>query len=113
MLTVEAMRNILHARTGRGTGLLAVKVRQVGSLAKRGKGWEAVAIVRGIAMAPDMRARRCYAVEIAFESGDYENAVMARVVNDGCEQPPVAMEQGSGVCAWHHLQIKERRRIIE
>jgi hypothetical protein len=69
-----------------------------------------MAIVRGIAVAPDCGTRRCYAAEIAFESSDYELAVMARVIFDECRQPPIFVEQGSGVCAWHKTQIDERRR---
>jgi len=69
--------------------------------------------VRGVAVAPDMGAHRCFAVEICFESGeDYALAVMARIVNDDCGQPPVTTLEGSGVCAWHHTQILERRRSI-
>jgi hypothetical protein len=73
-----------------------------------------MAIVRGIAVAPDMGMRRCYAVEVCFESGDdYALAMMARIVYDDCKQPPIAMSQGSGICAWHEQQIKERRRVSE
>ena len=73
-----------------------------------------MAIVRGVAMAPDMGAARCHAVEIAFDSGeDYAFAMMARVVNDECNQPVIAIEQGSGCCAFHRKQILERRRLIE
>jgi hypothetical protein len=71
-----------------------------------------MAIVRGVAMAPDMGARRCHAVEIAFESSEYELAVMARIVKDECGQPPVTILEGSGCCEWHHNQILERRRSI-
>ena len=46
-----------------------------------------MAVVRGLAQAPDMGGQRCYAVEIAFE-------------------------QGSGICEWHLRQIKERRRAM-
>jgi hypothetical protein len=72
-----------------------------------------MAVVRGLAVAPDMGGQRCYAVEIAFDSGeDYALAMIARVVNDECQQPPIAFEQGSGICDWHLRQIKERRRSI-
>jgi hypothetical protein len=63
-------------------------------------------------MAPDLGPDACHAIEVAFENGDYENAVMARVVLDNCQQQPVAVSQGSGVCAWHNRQIQERRRSI-
>ena len=72
-----------------------------------------MAIVRGIAMAPNLGPHACHAVEIAFESGDYELAIMARVVKDDCGQKPVAVLQGSGVCSWHKRQIHERRRSIQ
>ena len=72
-----------------------------------------MAIVRGLAVAPDMGNLRCYAVEIAFESGeDYALALLARVVNDECERPPVVVREGSGVCSWHEQQLAERRRSI-
>jgi hypothetical protein len=70
-----------------------------------------MAIVRGVAMAPDMGAARCHAVEVAFETGDYELAVMGRVVKEECSQKPVAVLQGSGVCEFHNRQIQERRRV--
>jgi hypothetical protein len=53
----------------------------------------------------------CFAVEVAFENTDYELAVVARVVKDDCQQKPVTTLEGSGVCAWHYQQIRERRRI--
>jgi hypothetical protein len=72
-----------------------------------------MAIVRGVAVAPDMGRHRCFAVEICFESGDdYALAVMARIVKDDCGQAPVTVLDGSGVCAWHNTQIQERRRSI-
>jgi hypothetical protein len=60
-----------------------------------------------------MGDQRCYAVEIAFESSDYELAVMARVIKDDCSGKPVAVLENSGVCAWHHTQILERRRSMQ
>jgi hypothetical protein len=69
-----------------------------------------MAVVRGLMVAPDMGGYRCYAVEVAFDSGDYENAVSARVVNDECQQPPVSFLEGSGVCRWHFGQLKDRER---
>jgi hypothetical protein len=71
-----------------------------------------MAVVRGVAMAPDMGTTRCHAIEVAFENGDYELAVMAKVVFDECNEPVVAVEQGSGVCEFHDRQIRERRRSI-
>lgn len=71
-----------------------------------------MAIVRGIAVKPDEGAARCHAVEVAFENGDYELAVMARVVFDDCQGAPVKELQNSGVCAWHLTQVEERRRSI-
>jgi hypothetical protein len=73
-------------------------------------------VVRGLAIAPDMGGRRCYAVEVAFDvSDDYAHAVSGRVVNDDCQQRPVAFQEGSGVCAFHRAQIRlrERGRAIE
>jgi hypothetical protein len=69
-----------------------------------------MAVVRGLMIAPDMGGHRCYAVEVAIESGDYENAVSARVVNDDCQQPPVTFLEGSGVCNWHLPQLRNRER---
>ena len=69
-----------------------------------------MAIVRGVAMAPDMGARRCYAVEVAFEDSEYELAALARIVNDDCQHYPVDMRQGSGICAWHSNQIRSQER---
>jgi hypothetical protein len=72
-----------------------------------------VAIVRGLAMAPDMGGRRCYCVEVAFDDEeDYALALLARVVNDDCQQVPVTFRQGSGVCEFHNRQIRERGRSI-
>jgi hypothetical protein len=64
-------------------------------------------------MAPDMGSRRCYAVEVAFEDSEYELAALARVVNDDCRGAPVSIVQGSGVCAFHNQQIRERRRSMQ
>ena len=75
-----------------------------------GEGWGAVAVVRGLMIAPDCGGARCYATEVAFESGDYENAVYASVVNDDCQQAPVTFLEGSGVCRWHFRQLKDRER---
>jgi hypothetical protein len=70
-----------------------------------------VAVVRGLAVAPDMGGRRCYAVEVAFDAtGDYADAIHARVVNDDCQQAPATFLEGSGVCAWHAGQLKQRER---
>jgi hypothetical protein len=71
-----------------------------------------MAIVRALAMAPDMGPKACYCVEIAFEDDDYELALLAKVVNDDCRQPPVTIRQGSGICEFHNRQISNRKRTI-
>jgi hypothetical protein len=71
-----------------------------------------MAIVRGLAVTPDAGMDKCYAVELALDDTEYENALDVRVVFV-CEAKPAVYEYlGSGVCQIHHLQLKERGQSI-
>jgi hypothetical protein len=61
-----------------------------------------------------MGGQRCFVVEVAFEAtDDYANAaVTSRIVNDDCQQKPVKIREGSGVCAFHEVQISSRERKV-
>lgn len=90
-----------------------MEVRQVGSLAKRGKGWGAVAIQRALMLIPNQGLDCCAVLDIAYEpSRDLDDAK----VLDICPQPPAGAlrNMNSGICADHiRLLNKEGAFVLE
>jgi hypothetical protein len=70
-----------------------------------------MAVVRGLAVTPDAGTDKCYAIEIALDDSDYENALDVRVVAV-CNAAAAFEYLGSGVCPLHNKQLRERGMAI-
>jgi hypothetical protein len=92
-----SMQNILHVpERGRGTGLLAEEVRQVGSLAKSREGlgsqWRSSMFRIGTA------GLTCAAHKVAIEGGSQDREGTIRPVRD-CSNPVAEVIEQTGLCA--------------
>jgi hypothetical protein len=66
-----------------------------------------MAIARGLALKVDAGTGRCWVQELAWEE-DGQLVETSRVVA-WCDQPPVIVAHGSGVCVDHAPLFLERR----
>jgi hypothetical protein len=67
-----------------------------------------MAVVRGLALKVNAGKERCWVQELAWEENGKLTDETSRVVG-WCDQPPVIIVAGSGVCVDHGPLFLERR----